>query len=227
MTVFIEEPRNLCKHKLARLRTLKPFRVQKPFEETLAYAEQRIHRRIAKYGRAAPITKAEREVLVKLVNLQLHHRGKSGFFERTVPALAKSVDRTERTVFSCIKRLAGLGILRVLERGLGRGNKAKYAVDLDRMREVMWPTFAVKIAGEAVRISSLIKGEILPPALKVYTLGKVAGGLSLGRGFGFDALQSLAARFRSLRKATWPAITRRTSLILGCGFDPETGEVFS
>lgn len=223
-----ERRKGVNSQKLARLANIEPAKVTPDFHTTVAYAEQRIHRKIAAKGRSVKLTAAERALLVKMVNLHLYYRGQAHGFLRSVKSLAKQLHVDDRTIRRSLRTLEGMGIIIRFAGGLGRGNVSKWTVDLTAMRERLWPTFSVRGWGLTAKISKMVKADISRRAYidtPCYApKGARPFGLPLGKWASPDFLDKLAMRFAAMfRLSAPPAITVRD----GCAFDSLTGEVVS
>jgi len=170
------------------------------FKSTASYAEQSSFRKIARLGRGADLTKADRTVLVKMVNLWFYHRGRSGYVEPGHVKLEKQTGLSERAVRKAISKLRILGIVVLLSGGRGRGHTAKYGVDLAQMLKVLWPDFKVKVAGVVATLSDAIKGAQIdhPYIENKYTLCSKpqSKGCRMSRSATIETLVSLCRRLK-------------------------------
>ncbi len=68
------------------------------FTSTASYCEQSIFRKIASHGRCGNLTKSDRSVLTKLLNLWFYHRGRSGYIEPSHARIERDLGLSERSV---------------------------------------------------------------------------------------------------------------------------------
>lgn len=128
------------------------------FKKSKSHAEKRTYLNVARYGQGEKLTKTQRTVLVKFVNLWCYHRGRSGFITQAIDIIAGKLGYASDTVKKAISFLMKLGIVRRVHGGLGRGNVSSYILDTPTLIEVMSPDLAFKCAGEMVTIEGEIKG---------------------------------------------------------------------
>lgn len=134
----------------------------------------------AKQSLARAMAPYKRTVLMKLANLHFHHAGRTGWFEKSRAELADACGLAEDSVKKACAYLRGLGILRVVRTGRGRGNKTRYCLDLAALVTHLWPDFhRLKKGGQRARVLIQEYGD---------TLGR---GISLAS-FGFERLARAA-----------------------------------
>ncbi len=184
---------------------LRKIRTKPDFRKTTAHAEKRIYINAARYGSGERLTKTQRNVLVKFVNLWIYHRGKSGFITKALDQVADALGHTVDTIKKAVSHLMKLGIVRRVNGGLGRGNVSSYIVDTPSLVEVMSAGLVVKSCGEMVTMDGEIKGVETPSAYKedIYTLARSGPKgtrgvqwIDLGH-MDWDGVQSLFRRIRS------------------------------
>lgn len=198
------------------------------FKSTAGYSEQAIYRKVAALGKGGDLSRSDRSVLMKMVNLWFYHRGRIGYVEPSHAKIEKECGLSERAVRRAFSKLRSLGIFTLLGGGVGRGNTAKYGVDLNRMREVIWPDFAIKIRGFWCKISDLLKGATEASSLYIDNKPSCSlPGMRLNRCATIGTISALGRRIRAAL-VPWfksqPKQTHWTGKFSGL-VCPSTGEI--
>lgn len=122
------------------------------FKKSREAERQRYTRSIIRKIKREKLTKAERDVLMVMVNLWFYHKcGPNGFIHPGREKIAKRSDVSVVTVSRSLATLKGFGVITSTEYEHGGRKSTRYFVDIDRIAEVFNPHGVKTVSGQLVQ----------------------------------------------------------------------------